>query len=291
MAAMTEILTAPTAPATGRTVPVRPVSSPALVRRDPPPPATWTWEPSQRWLRGYAAGPGGEVAVVDSRRPILVWEPGAKVPEYGFPAADVRTDLLVPGEAPREAYYRPKTPARRWFDLQLEERRIPAVAWVWDHDGLDGFFGVTWYPGVLDRWTEEDERVFAHPRDPHSRVDTLRSSRRIVVRDGDRVLADSVASVIVYETGLPPRYYLPREDVVSGELESVDRWSECPYKGEATEYWATVGDPEREIAWSYPDPLEAVSALAGRVAFYSERVTVEVDGVQAGRSQPARDAV
>lgn len=267
------------------TSPVQPRSSEHLVRRAPAIAPTWVWEPSERWLRGHV----GETAVVDSRRAILVWEPGAKVPEYGFPVEDVRTDLLVPGAPPVADYYRPKLAARTWYDLVDGDRRVPAVAWTWDLDELDGFIAVTWFPGVLDRWTEEDEVVFAHPRDPRNRVDALPSSRHVVVRDGDRLLADSHAPVIVYETGLPPRYYLPRGDVDWSALREIASWSECPYKGHATDYWASAERPDREIAWSYPRPLPVVAPIAGLVAFYSERVTVEVDGVVAGARVNAHD--
>ncbi len=258
---------------------IEPRTSEVLLRRDPLTSPTWRWEPSERWLRGWL----GDLAVVDSRRPILVWEPGAKVPEYGFPLADVRAELLTPGEPPASPYYRPRLPARRWYDLVTPDRRVPAAAWTWDLDELDGFIAVSWFPGVLDRWTEEDERVFAHPRDPRNRVDALASTRHVVVRDGDRVLADSRRPVVVYETGLVPRYYLPREDVDWSALREIDGWSECPYKGEASHYWASAASPDREIAWSYPAPLPVVAPIAGRVAFYSERVTVTVDGVAVSR--------
>ncbi len=254
---------------------IEPRTSDVLLRREPLVARTWRWEPSERWLRGWV----GDLAVVDSRRAVLVWEPGAKVPEYGFPSEDVRTDLLTPGGPPASPYYRPKLPARRWHDLAVGDRRIVSAAWTWDLDELDGFIALSWYPGVLDRWTEEDEPVFAHPRDPRNRVDALTSSRHVVVRDGERVLADSRTPVVVYETGLVPRYYLPREDVDWSALQPAGAWSECPYKGEASQYWARAGDAEREIAWSYPDPLPALASIAGRVAFYSERVTVEVDGI------------
>ncbi|WP_375385171.1 DUF427 domain-containing protein [uncultured Microbacterium sp.] len=255
----------------------QPTTSERIVRRDPPPAATWAWEPSRRWVRGWI----GDIAVADSRRPILVWEPGAKVPEYGFPVEDVRTDLLVPGEPPIAAYYRPKLAARQWFDLIVGDRRVAAAAWTWDLDELDVFIALTWYPGVLDRWTEEEDTVFAHPRDPHNRVDALASSRHVVVRGGERILADSTSPVIVYETGLPPRYYLPREDVNWSWLQAVAGWSECPYKGEASQYWASADAPDRAIAWAYPAPLPVVAPIAGLIAFYSERVSVEVDGVLA----------
>lgn len=257
--------------------PVVPRSSASLVRSQPLAAPTWTWEPSERWVRGWV----DDVAVVDSRRPILVWEPRARVAEYGFPIADVRTDRLVPGEPPAGGYYRPALPARRWFDLVLGERRIRAAAWNWDVDELEGFIAFSWYPGVLDHWTEEDEVVFAHPRDPHHHVDALPSSRHIVVTDrGGQRLADSTSSVVVYETGLPPRYYLPRTDVDWTALRAIDGWSECPYKGQAVEHWATASSPDREIAWSYPDPLPVVAPIAGLVAFYSERVDIDVDGIR-----------
>ncbi|WP_223622345.1 DUF427 domain-containing protein [Microbacterium sp. EST19A] len=263
---------------------LEPRESARLVRRVPLTAPTWRWEPSERWVRGWI----DDLAVVDSRRPILVWEPEAKVPEYGFPLADVRTDLLTPGEPPAAEYYRPKGAARRWFDLIVGDRRIPAAAWAWDLDELDGFLAVTWYPGVLDGWTEEEDRVFAHPRDPRNRVDALPSTRHVVVRAGERVLAESRHPVIVYETGLPARYYLPAEDVDWSQLQEIDGWSECPYKGEASRYWATADRSDREIAWSYPAPLPVIAPVAGRIAFYSEHVEVTVDGVAVGNPRPAR---
>ncbi|MDF2507287.1 MAG: hypothetical protein K0Q52_1146 [Microbacterium sp.] len=268
------------------TAPVQPRSSGQLARRVPLVAPTWTWEPSERWLRAYI----GDTAVVDSRRAVLVWEPVAKVPEYGFPVDDVRTDLLVEGEPPAASYYRPKLPARRWFDFVDGDRRVASVAWTWDLDELDGFIAVSWFPGVIDQWTEENEPVFAHPRDPRNRVDALSSSRHIVVRDGDRLLADSHRPVVVYETGLPPRYYVPRADVEWSALREISGWSECPYKGHASEYWAAADRPDREIAWSYPAPLPVVAPIAGLVAFYSERVTVAVDGVVDIDSVNPRDA-
>jgi uncharacterized protein (DUF427 family) len=249
-----------------------------LQRRHPELPDHFTWEPSSRWVRGVVDG----VTVVDTRQPILVWEPRQKVPEYGFPTDDVRTDLLRPSETalPPGRSYRPVAPARAWFDLVLPDRVIEHVAWQWDVDGLDGYLGVTWTAGILDAWYEEDERVITHPRDPHNRVDALPSSRRVVVRDGDRVLASSDRPVAVYETGLPVRWYLPKEDVRFEELVPTDTVSECPYKGHATEYWGvrrSDGSVE-DVAWSYPDPAYAVAPIRGLVAFWGERVAHEIDG-------------
>ncbi|WIB79180.1 DUF427 domain-containing protein [Curtobacterium sp. MCPF17_002] len=256
-----------------------PVESATLRRRHPPLPDHVTWEPSSRRVRAVT----DEVTVVDTVAPILVWEAAQKVPEYGIPVADVRTDLLrVAEDAPAPGRsWRPVRPARRWYDLVLPGRVVRHVAWAWDDDGLDGYLGVTWTPGVLDAWYEEDEPVITHPRDPHNRVDALRSSRHVVVRDGDRVLADTTAPVAVYETGLPTRWYVPRADVRFDTLVATDTVSECPYKGHATEYWAVrrADGSVEDVAWSYPAPFAAVAAVRGLVAFWGERVAVEVDGV------------
>lgn len=254
-----------------------PTPSDTLVRRYPERPTTWSFEPSERRVRGLV----DDVALVDSREPILVWEPRHKVPEYGFPVADVRTDLLETTDtAPADGlYYRPRRPVRQWFHARVGDRLIEHAAWRWDVPGLEDYLGVTWFPGVLDGWLEEDEPVITHPRDPHVRVDALASDRHVVVRHGDLVIAESRRPVAVFETELPTRWYLPVEDVDLDALTVSDTWSECPYKGRTTGYWS-LGPDLPDIAWSYATPFPAVGAIAGRIAFYSEKVEVVVDGVR-----------
>ncbi|MFZ4894897.1 DUF427 domain-containing protein [Plantibacter sp. Mn2098] len=245
-------------------------------------PSTWSFSPSERWLRGVV----GEVAIVDSRDQILVWEPKAKVPEYGFPLAQVRTDLLVETDAPPadRGFYRPRRPARTWYDLHVDGRIIRHAAWTWDIPELEGFIAVNWFHDVLDAWYEEDERVITHPRDPCNRVDALPSSRHVVVSHDGRVIADSTDAVLVFETGLPTRYYLPRNDVDLTALGASTTWSECPYKGFATDYWTlpNAEGVDEDAAWSYPDPKYPVAPIAGRIAFFPERVQITVDGVDVG---------
>lgn len=255
-------------------LPVPPTESEVLARRFPRYPERFTYEPSSRWVRGVVDG----VTVVDSRHQILVWEPGHKVPEYGFPREHVRLDLLEPGSDPRAGYYRPQTSDVTWYDLVVGERRVPGAAWAWNVPGLEDYLAVSWYPGVLDGWYEEDELVITHPRDPGNRVDVVPSSRHVVVRYGDRVLAESRRPLALFENRLPTRFYLPAEDVRWDELEPVDVVSTCPYKGTADGYWAIKGTPEREVAWSYSDPFHQVSAIKDRIAFYNERVDLVVDG-------------
>ncbi len=240
-------------------------------------------ELSERWVRGFV----GDVAVVDTRRPLLFWEDAFPVPSYAFDRSDVRTDLLTPsaGAGPTHPFFfQPKGPVSQWFDLTVGGRVVPHAAWVRDDPALADQLVFSWQPGLLDRWLEEDEEVRSHPRDPHSRVDALPSSRHVVVRHAGRVLADSVHPVLLFETGLPTRFYLPRDDVRLDALVPGSSKSHCPYKGFARDYWdlpAGEGndEPVVGIAWSYADPYPAVGAIANRVAFYDELVDVEVDGV------------
>lgn len=251
-----------------------PSTSPLLQPRFPRYPETYTFEPSTRRVRGIV----GDVAVVDSREQILVWEPGHKVPEYGFPRAHVRTGLLRESDGLPEpgTRYRPQTPNVRWFDLVMPDRVIRHAAWQWTVAGLEDHFAVTWTRGVLDAWYEEDELVMTHPRDPFIRVDALPSSRHVTVSIGGVVVADTTAAVAVYETGLPTRWYIPREDVRFDTLTPVETWSECPYKGYATDYWSTADGHIAHVAWSYPDPQPNVAAITGLVAFFDDDVELRV---------------
>ena len=231
-------------------------------------------EPSDRWVRGFV----GETAVVDSYAPMLFWEDDFPVPSYAFARADVRTDLLGPGSPPPEPdpFFGPRGRVSQWYDLHLGGHTVRRAAWVRDDPALAGHIVFSWQPGVLDRWLEEDEEVSGHPRDPYKRVDALPSSRHVTVALNGAVLAESSSPVLLFETGLPTRYYLPREDVDLGRLTAQSRRTHCPYKGDAEEYWDAPG--AESVAWSYARPYPAVAAIAGRVAFYNELVDLAVDG-------------
>jgi uncharacterized protein (DUF427 family) len=236
-----------------------------------------------KWVRAYL----DEVAVVDSREPLLFWEERFPVPAYAFPRRDVRTDLLTETRdgPPREPFFfLPKGPVSQWFDLTVGSRTVTHAAWVRDTPELSDMLVLSWQPRKLDRWLEEDEQVVGHPRDPHKRVEAISSSRHVVVElDGER-LADSTRPVLLFETGLPTRYYVPREDVDLAVLEPTSAHSLCPYKGVADAYWSVTGRPEAaNVAWSYSTPLPAVGKVAGLVAFYNELVDITVDGVRQPR--------
>jgi uncharacterized protein (DUF427 family) len=133
---------------------------------------------------------------------------------------------------------------------------------------------------AMDAWFEEDEEVFTHARDPYTRVDILASSRRVRVEVGGVTVAESTSPRLLFETGLPVRYYLPKPHVRMDLLTRTDTVSHCPYKGRAE--WWSVGASDavhEDVAWSYGAPLAESQKIAGLVSFYDEKVALYVDGV------------
>lgn len=229
------------------------------------------WEPSERWVRGRK----GALAVVDSRHPVLVWEPTLPVPTYAFPRKDVREDLLRPAKNPPTGRHAGSTV---FYDLEAEGELLENAAWTYPADDLAGHIAFEWFRRNgkgLDHWYEEEEEIFIHPRDPHKRVDAMPSSRHVVVEIDGTVVADSHRPVLLFETGLPTRYYLPREDVRLDLFVPSDHHTGCPYKGTAA-YWSWPDEPN--AVWSYPEPLPAVGTVKGLLAFFNEAVDITVDG-------------
>jgi uncharacterized protein (DUF427 family) len=233
------------------------------------------WEPSERWVRGRK----GDVTVVDSRHPVLVWEPHLPVPQYAFPREDVRTDLLRPAKSPPTGTH---TGSRIFYDLDADGEVRENAAWTFPVDDLAGHIAFEWFLRTdtgLDHWYEEDEEIFIHPRDPHKRVDAMPSSRHVRVEIDGQTVADSHAPVLLFETSLPTRFYLPREDVRLDLFDATDHRTGCPYKGTAQYWsWRGEGDVPPNLLWSYPRPLPAVAVIRGRVAFFNEVVDITLDG-------------
>jgi uncharacterized protein (DUF427 family) len=224
-----------------------------------------TFEPTERWIRARI----GQTDVVDSKAALLQWE-------SGIPTS---TDLLRPRAAPTG---RPRLLASEWFDVEVEGRVLERLAWRYAEGPLAGYFGVDWFGRTeagVEHWYEEDEEVWVHPRDPHKRVDAIPSSRHVVVRLGERELADTTRPVLLYETWLPIRHYIPAEDVDVAQLEATDLLTRCPYKGIAS-YWSVRGAEQgKNIVWTYRDPIAAVEPIRDHIAFYNEFVDIEVDGI------------
>ena len=128
---------------------------------------------------------------------------------------------------------------------------------------------------AFDAWYEEDERNVAHPRDPFHRIDTLHSSRHVLVELDGVTLAESTRPCLLFEPPLPVRCYLPREDVRTDLLTPSDTRTACAYKGRASYLSAAGAD---DVAWFYPEPLREAAEVAGRIAFFDERADVVIDG-------------
>ncbi|MER7112694.1 DUF427 domain-containing protein [Streptomyces sp. NPDC000229] len=245
-----------------------------VARRPPPPTDRITWEPSDRWVRATKAN----TTVVDSRRSRLVWEPGRPVPLYAFPEADVHVELLRPATRPPTGRH---PGAAAYYDLTVGGDTARNAAWSFPEGDLAGYVAFEWFVrSALDHWYEEETEVFVHPRDPYQRVDALPSSRHVRVEIDKTTVADTRTPVLLFETNLPVRYYIPPEDVRFDLLIATGHSSRCPYKGVASQYWSWKrgGPTPPNVAWSYPDPLPAVRDITGKVAFYNEFVDTIVDG-------------
>lgn len=232
-------------------------------------------EPSPRWIRVRVAGE----LVADSRRAVLHVQygpgdlPRSFLPTYYFPADDVATGALVEPIEPE--------PGLTVWTVKAGGVSVSEGAWMHRSPAaplelLGGMVTFSW--GDPLTWFEEDERLLAHARDPHKRVDVVASSRAVAVEVDDVLLAESQRPLILFETSLPVRYYLPREDV-RVELVRSERTSVCPYKGAATWWHARHTDRIIEdIAWSYESPIAENPRIRGLVCFRNERVDLTVDG-------------
>jgi uncharacterized protein (DUF427 family) len=224
------------------------------------------WHPHTRRLRAELAG----VTVIDTRAARLLYETGIR-PRLYVPLADVRQDLIEPSET---TSYCPFKGTASYRSVRVGDRVATDALWVYDEPNrethwLDGYAGV--YEERFDRSLDEDDEVLGHLPDPFHRVDIRRSSRTFRVLGPDStVLAESSSPLIVSETGISDRIYLPRADV-RVPLERSEKVTVCPYKGTST-YWSVPGTPD--AAWSYETPLPESVRLAGYVSFDGDGIEI-----------------
>lgn len=200
-------------------------------------------EPGHKRVRAVRRGR----VVADTRAPVLVWE-WPFYPTYHLPVADVDLENL-PDEAVRR--------------VRLEGADLVRIDW-----------------DAVDQWFEEDEPVSVHARDPYVRIDALASSRHVEVAVDGVVIADSHRPTILFETRLPPRYYLPLTDVRLDLLRPSTTVTHCPYKGSAG-YWSVQlpdGTVHDDLLWTYRAPLPESIKVAGLVAVWTEKVDLTLDG-------------
>ncbi|MGN9778816.1 DUF427 domain-containing protein [Micromonospora sp. H33] len=234
-------------------------------------------EPVPRRIRAFLA----REQVLDTTRARYVWE-WPFYPQYYIPIADVNRSLLVDEQRTEES----RRGTARLHGLQVGETiRRSCGRWYGD-DALPGLADMIRFDwDAMDSWFEEDEEVFVHPRNPYARVDALRSTRDVRVELGGVVLAESTSPVLVFETGLPTRYYLNRTDVNFHHLVPSATTTACPYKGRTSDYWSVRvdGAVHADLAWSYAFPTPALLPIAGLIAFYNEKVDLIVDGERLSR--------
>jgi len=226
------------------------------------------WNRSPKWVRVMLHGE----FIADSRQVMLLRESG-HIPVYYFPEADVRTDLFEPSDHTTTCPY--KGEASYWH-VKVDEEIAENAVWSYPEpiEGASYLAGyMAFYWDKMDAWFEEDQQVYVHPRDPYTRIDTLRSSRRVKVVNDGVVLAESDRPTLVFETGLPSRYYLPRTDVRIDLLVPSDTITRCPYKGEARYYSVkTKSHTIEDLVWYYPYPTTEVAAIQDQLCFYQEQV-------------------
>jgi len=248
---------------------------------EPPAPGRALYlEPTPKRVRVVVA----DEVVADSRGVMMLHESGSQ-PVYYFPPGDVRSDLLGPSDTVTHC---PKKGDASYHSIQVGERHVPDAVWFYPEPlaGAPPIAGLmAFYWDRVDHWLEEEEEIFFHPRDPYHRIDILTSSRQVRVLRKGALLAESTRATVLFETGLPPRWYLPREDVVA-ELEPSESQTGCPYKGVAS-YFSVVleGRALEDLVWTYPDPRPEAMPIKDLLAFYDERVDVELDGVPQERPE------
>lgn len=206
--------------------------------------------------------------IAESKRSVLVRK---RIPQYYFPIQDVNLEFLKPVGESSESL----NEASRW-SLQVGDQSAKNAAWRYQpesEEDEDWSNYVTFKWDKVDAWYEEDELIKIHPRDPYVRIDVIRSSRHIKVELGGVSVAESQRPLLLFETGLPIRYYLPRKDVRMDMLIPSDKTTRCPYKGEASYYSLVVGDQELEdLIWYYPYPNLPVAKMQNMLSFYDEKL-------------------
>lgn len=214
--------------------------------------------------------------MVDSKDVVGIWD-NRHYPAWYIPV----DDLLVATKCTEEVRDQPGIGPVVVHDIDLGHRTLTGAALFPTEDALPAARNrVRIDFDAVDRWFEEDEQVISEPRNPYVRVDAIASSRHITVAHGDVVIADTTKPVLLFETGVATRYYIPAIDVSYAHLVEAERKTSCPYKGFASYFDVVVeGDRVAEAAWTYPAPLWTVAPIAGMVCFYTNKLSVEVDGV------------
>jgi uncharacterized protein (DUF427 family) len=228
-------------------------------------------ERSPKRVRAYLEGE----LVADTIRPFLVWE-WPYYPTYYIPASDIHGKLVATGKTEHS----PSRGEGQVYDIKVGAATALAAALAYPDSPLEALRDLVrldWES--MSEWLEEDEPVYVHPRDPYKRVDILGSTRHIRIEVDGVTIADSTQPRILFETSLPPRYYIPLTDVRIDLLLPSATETHCPYKGTAS-YWSvdTGQAIHEDIVWMYRAPLPESQKVAGLACLYNEKVDIYLDG-------------
>jgi uncharacterized protein (DUF427 family) len=212
--------------------------------------------------------------IADSEDVILLHEPG-RYPVAYFPRGDIEPDILIAED--RVTQHRDLGDTQ-WFTVRVPGREANHAAW--QHTSLpqhaavlDGRLAFAWR--AMDAFYEENERIVGHAADAYHRIDIRSTSRHLVVKDGEQVIADTKHPLALYESGFAPRWYVPREDIHETDLKLVDIQTFCPYKGICSYY--DIGSHQR-AAWSYINAWPEVGRVTNLVSFEPDKIDVHLDG-------------
>jgi uncharacterized protein (DUF427 family) len=229
----------------------------------------------QDFPRRVRATFGGQT-VVDTLRGVLLHETGL-LPQLYVPTDDIRADLLRPTD---HHTYCPFKGTASYWTVAVGDQVAENAIWAYpdpnpESHWLRGYAGFYW--DAMDEWYDEDELVEGHLRDPYHRVDVRRSSRPVRVLLGGIVVAETRSPLLLSETGLPNRFYIPSADVRQDLLEPSDTHTVCAYKGTAS-YWSVLAGGRKltDAAWSYPQAQGDAAAVRGYLCFGHDELTTEV---------------
>lgn len=232
-----------------------------------------TWEPTARKIRVEFNGE----TIAETQSGMLMIESAYEM-HYYFPKEDVRPEFLtVSGDLDKSKFKGDAT----LYNVQVGDKIAENAGWTYTElkekrPDMRGYYAFKW--SAMDAWYEEDEEVIGHARNPYHRVDTIQSSRQVRIEIDGVTVAESNRPVLLFETGLPTRYYIPKDDVLV-DLTPTPTHTICPYKGEA-DYWSfdLNGQTRSDLVWGYADPFNESLKIKNLVAFYDEKVDVYVDG-------------
>jgi len=229
-------------------------------------------EPLRRRMRVRFGG----VWIADSEDALLLFEPG-RYPMAYFPLAALAPDTLQHTDYTTR---HPDLGITSWYVVRAGGKSAARGAWQFTGppsyaSEFQGRIAFAW--PAMDAFYEEDERIMGHAADSYHRIDIRQTSRNLVVRHGDRMVAESHRPLVLYESGFAPRWYVPRADIDESALTPVEHHTFCPYKGLCSYY--DIGEA-RLAAWSYPDAYQEVGRISNFVSFEPDIVLVHLDGAQ-----------